>query len=78
MNNELRLEEKRLIFQFRTRMLNFGDNYGGSQVSISCPLCRSHPDSQYMTLKCPIIGARIKNENREIDDKYEQKIRGVA
>ena len=74
MNNDLKLEEKRLIFQFRTRMLNFGENYRGSQVSIACPLCESHPDSQYMTLKCPIIRAAIKNENREIDDNFEENI----
>ena len=63
----------RTIFRYRVRMENFGENYRGGAVSITCPLCNLHIDSQEMSFKCPIIRDMIDIKG-DISDIYEEDI----
>ena len=72
-NEDLTLDQKRLIFKYRTRMENYGENYRGARGPVICPLCRLHPDSQEMSLKCPIILAEF-NPKVEIEEVYQDTI----
>ena len=74
MNSDLTLEEKKLVFKFRTRMLNFGENFRGGQTSTICPLCNSHNDSQFLALSCPKIVDEIESEDHVIDSEFQKNI----
>ena len=45
--------QAKLVFMYRTRMLQFGENYRGGRTNVICPLCCSHIDSQAFLTKCP-------------------------
>ena len=79
LNNEHSIEEQKLIFTFRTRMAQFGENYKAGRDEIVCPLCRSHKDSQSMMFECPIvkkelIDRNITNDLNLLDDVYHEDI----
>ena len=65
MQNYLKLEnmntnEAQTLFKYRTRMAKFGENYRGSKLSILCPLCMTHLDSQKMAIEnCPVVKKSI-------------------
>ena len=63
-NNGFSYEEKKLIFQYRTRMANYGQNFRAGRLITYCPLCSSHPDSQFELLNCPIIIEKVRNDKR--------------
>ena len=56
----------RIVFKFRTRMMQFGGNFKGQGPLESCPLCGNHEDLQELCFKCPGIVKTIK-----VDQEYE-------
>ena len=55
--------EARLVFSFRTRMIDVGCNYK-NKGSLLCPLCRGACDDQKHLLNCPKIHTKeIPNVN---------------
>ena len=54
-NSDYSYNEVTLIFKFRTRMLNFGQNFRAGRDVVWCPLCHMHIDSQMLILQCPVI-----------------------
>ena len=53
--NELTVNEAKNVFQFRSRMANFKDNYRGTNPYNLCPLCMNHPDTQQSAFQCSVI-----------------------
>ena len=72
-DEKITLEEKKLIFQFRTRMINVGNNYKAGRSSVICPLCSLHFDNQDDLLLCPAIRSKIKT-TVNLNDIYESSI----
>ena len=65
--------QKRIIFQFRTRMTNFDDNYGNSENP--CKMCSLHRDSQSHSINCheTMSNVKIKGNYDEIFAKRISK-----
>ncbi len=63
-----KIEQKKIVFQYRTKMAKYGENYRGGQEFIMCPLCDKHTDSQDMSFKCSSIeyDLKIKGNIQEI------------
>ena len=65
-SNKFSTSEAKAVFSWRTRMVDFNENYKTSYGHIPCPLCHLHLDSQVMAFQCPEIKANIN-----IIGKYE-------
>ena len=61
LNNELDHDEKKIIFMFRTRMVNVGENFRSGKDFVMCPLCGLHLDSQFLLLQCPGLKDELVN-----------------
>ena len=72
-SKDLTLQQKKLIFRYRTRMENFGENFRGGRQQVSCPLCETHLDTQELSFQCPEIKAAI-DPQRDIRDIYNEYI----
>ena len=57
---DLNKEQKQMIFQFRTRMSNFGENYRGGRAQVNCPLCDNHRDKQELSYTCTVIQREVE------------------
>ena len=68
LREDLKIEQKRLVFRLRTKMTDFGENFRGGRTSVMCPLCKLHLDSQELSYKCPVIisDANIIGKNEDI------------
>ena len=77
-NEEYTFEEKKVIFQFRTRMAQFEENFRAGRTETLCPLCLSHSDSQFLITKCPIIRKELMRtkeiEVESIEDIFHEKV----
>ena len=51
-SESITLEEKRSIFQYRTRMAKFSENYRGKDPPKPCQVCLLHVDSQSHAVRC--------------------------
>ena len=51
-SESITLEEKRSIFQYRTRMAKFSENYRGKDPPRPCQICLLHVDSQSHAVRC--------------------------
>ena len=51
--SNLTVREKRLLFRWRSHMINVKQNMGGKEAK--CPLCHGAKDSQYHLLTCPLL-----------------------
>ena len=71
--NDLKNEQKQIIFKFRTRMANFGENYRGSRDQVNCPLCDTHPDKQELSYTCKVIQNEVQPAG-EFEDIYSDEI----
>ena len=69
--NELTVTEAKAVFQFRSRMANFKDNYRGTNPYNICPLCRSHPDTQQAAFQCSVL-----KESVDINGTYSDIMDG--
>ena len=69
-SEEITLAQKRNIFLFRTRMADYGENYGGgsSQLTIPCKICLLHSDCQAHSVTCheTLKGVTKKGNYKEI------------
>ena len=69
MSDKLSLELKRNIFLFRTRMVNFAENFrSGSDTVSPCVVCKTHTDCFSHALNCHEILKHVKSRGdfREI------------
>ena len=66
-------DRKKMIFKFRTRMSDFGENYkrGGDQAY--CPMCGDHPDKQELSYLCKVIQNRV-NIKGSFDVTYGENV----
>ena len=65
LNEEISVEQKQTIFQFRTHMANFASNYG--EINKPCKICQMHIDCQAHSVVCNEIPKNICK-----DGKYEE------
>ena len=70
---DIKIEQKKIIFKFRTRMAKFGQNYRGGKEKIVCPLCESHLDNQELSYICPVIRNEFKISGSS-SDIYSEEI----
>ena len=57
-SEKLSVEQKRIIFLFRTRMADYSENYRGQGPQKPCQICKFHVDSQTHSVNC---AATMKN-----------------
>ena len=73
MQNYLKLEnlnnsQAQTLFRYRVRMAKFGENFREKKISVLCPLCFKHLDSQKMSFEnCSILKKNVK-----ISGNYQQ------
>ena len=46
LRGDVKIEQKRLIFKYRTRMAEYGENFRGGIQIVMCPFCDSYFESQ--------------------------------
>ena len=73
MDEKFRYDEKKTLFQFRTRMAKFGNNFKSGKILTICPLCKLHFDDQSLCLKCPKIRKQIECDI-DISDLFTENI----
>ena len=74
---EISAMEAKNIFQFRSKMAQFKDNYGGTNFDLICHLCLSHSDTQKASFECPYIKKNIDilgNYNDIMNGKIDKKL----
>ena len=74
---EITAKEAKNIFQFRSRMAPFKENYGGSNFDMICQLCLSHTDTQRSSFECSFIKKNIQihgNYNDIMSGKIDKKL----
>ena len=70
----LSLEVRRNVFLFRTRMLDFGENFRGSRSEVLCPFgCYLKKDSQFHSFECNGRMQKL-NVDGEYKDLFKVKI----
>ena len=69
----LTVDQKKLVFKARTRILEFGENFKAGEEHIMCPLCHLHFDNQDLVTECPEIRKKIISESR-ISDLYKETV----
>ena len=60
LRDDIKVEQKRLIFKHRTRMAEYGENFRGGKDQVFCPFCKLHLDSQERSYSCPVISADVE------------------
>ena len=73
LRKDINNEQKKLIFKFRTRMANFGENFKGGRSQVNCPLCKTHPDKQELSYICPFINSKMEVEG-DMNEIYGNNI----
>ena len=66
LRKDLTKDQKKTVFQWRTKMARFGENYRGGRSFVICPICHTHRDYQEESFTCKRILRRIT-----INVKYE-------
>ena len=56
----IRTDQVRNIFRYRTRMARFGENFRGNEDHIVCPLCYKHYDSQTLSFQCEFYKDKMR------------------
>ena len=56
---EIPVQSAKNLFRWRTRVANFKNNYKSSYLSLACPLCFVHTDTQQHSLQCTSISNTI-------------------
>ena len=57
---DITIQQKKMLFKYRTRMENFGENFRGSNGPVPCPLCGTHLDNQELSFQCQIIKSEVQ------------------
>ena len=55
LREDLTIDQKRILFKFRTRMAEFGENFRAGREKVMCPLCTLHLDNQNFGPACPVL-----------------------
>ena len=55
-----------MLFQYRTRMAKYAENFRGGKSVTVFPLCSNHIDSQFLILECSTI-LHLIEENSNIE-----------
>ena len=63
-NNRITNYQKTLVFKYRTHMLEFKENFKGSNEDRKCPVCGKHPDSQDLIDECEELRTKFENIDR--------------
>ena len=69
----IQVEQIRNIFQHRTRMAPYGENFRGKRVNVTCPLCHKHLDNQSMSFQCEALLEKVEI-NCDQADVYKDEI----
>ena len=70
---DVRIDQVRNIFRYRTRMADFGENFRGNQDHKMCPLCFKHYDSQSLSFQCEFYKDKMEI-NINMSDIYRDEI----
>ena len=73
LREDLTIEQKRMLFKFRTRMTEYGENFRAGREKVICPLCALHRDSQDMGPSCPVLRRDI-NIAGNYSDLYNNNV----
>ena len=65
--NELSTIQAQTVFNYRTRMANYKENYRGNNGHMPCILCLAHLDSQAGSFSCQVIGENVQQEDKYSD-----------
>ena len=66
-NDKISATKKKILFKFRTRMVNVGNNFGNHK---ECPFCKLDEDSQQHMFECFVM--KLKNHKIfHTDQTYE-------
>ena len=57
-------EDAKMIFSYKIRMAEYGENFRGASGHKQCPLCDSHLDNQQMAFKCPEIANKLDKKGK--------------
>ena len=76
LETNLKPDEIRTIFKYRTRMEKFGENFRAGKDRIMCPMCNSHLDNQELSLQCPVLKTANIPEvhNCDMEEIYKHNI----
>ena len=55
LSDDIKVEQKRIIFKHRTRMAVYGENFRGGKDQVIPPYCQLHQRSY----SCPVISADV-------------------
>ena len=72
-SEDISVKQKRILFQFRTRMSNFAENYRGPNPPVPCKICCMHVDSQNHAVNCVETMKNVK-ETGKYDDIFTTNI----
>ena len=60
LSSEKTILQKKIIFKYRTRMEDYGENFRGGARQVMCPLCQLHLDNQELIFQCQVIKSQIE------------------
>ena len=72
-SKDVTTDDARLVFKFRTHMLNFANNYGHLNEDKACPLCKNHEDDQDTLEECKYLTDKLK-DIKNTKQIYEEEI----
>ena len=52
--------QAKIMFRYRCRMANFGENFRGPRGPQVCPLCSNHLDNQQQSFVCPKVKESVE------------------
>ena len=61
-SEKLSVEQKRIIFLFRTRMADYSENYRGQGPQKPCQICQLHVDSQTHSVNCSLTMKHVRTQ----------------
>ena len=64
---EISTRRKKILFKFRSKMINVGHNFGNR---VCCPLCKTEDDTQEHMMKCLVIKLKSQ-EVFHMTEKFE-------
>ena len=72
-SQDITTDDARVVFKFRTHMLNFSKNYGHLNEDKACPFCKNHEDDQDNMEECEYLKDKFK-DTRHLKKIYEEEI----
>ena len=74
-NDQIKVDEARTLFKFRTRMMKCWGNFKGGRPPQNCPICKEHytVDTQEHSFECRVL-KRMINIEGEYHDIFSNNI----